>query len=169
MRTFLVTLSGVAALIAGLALAQAPAAFRPRPIGNLKQVMRSVPFPNSNVIFDVQTKKPADDAAWKAVENSAMAIAETANLITLPGRLREDGKPVPVGNADWIKFSNALIPAAQACLKAAQAKNADAVGDCTNDLSDSCSNCHDVYRDKPQPAAVAAPKPAAAPKQGKKQ
>jgi len=167
MKAFLFTLSGIAALVAGIALAQAPAAFRPRPIGNLKQVMRSVPYPNSNVIFDVQTKPPKDDASWKAVENAAMAIAETANLITLPGRLREDGKPVPVANADWVKFSQALIPAGQACYKAAQAKNADAVGMCTDMLSDSCSNCHDIYRDKPQPAA-AAPKQTVAPKQGKK-
>ena len=127
--------------------AQAPV-YKPKPLGNLKQVMRSVPFPNSNVIFDVQGKAPTDDAGWKAVENAAIAIEETANLITMAGRLREDGKPVPVQNADWNKFSQALIPAGQACYKAAVSKSQEAVSNCTDKLSDSCQNCHDVYRDK---------------------
>jgi cytochrome c556 len=119
-----------------------------KPVGNLKQVMRSIPYPNSNILFEVQSKAPKDDAEWKAVENAAIAIAETANLITLPGRLREDGKPVPVQNADWNKFAQGLVSAGQACYKAAVSKNQDAVSTCTGDLSDSCSNCHEVYRDK---------------------
>jgi hypothetical protein len=159
MRSFIVLLSTGAALIAGLALAQAPA-FRARPVGNLKQVMRSIPYPNSNIIFDVQSKAPKDDDEWKTVENAAMAIAETAALITMPGRLREDGQPAPVTRADWVKFSQELVSAGQVCYKAARAKNVDAVGECTNQLSDSCSNCHDVYRDVPQPPPPPA-KPAA--------
>jgi hypothetical protein len=73
--------------------------------------------------FDVQSKKPKDDAEWKTVENAAVAIAETANLITLPGRLREDGKPVPSGRADWNKFAEGLVTAGNACLKAAKMKS----------------------------------------------
>ncbi len=139
-----------AILLAGMVLAQAPSSFRPKPVGNLKQVMRSIPFPNSNLIFDVQTKAPKDDAEWKTVENAAIAIAETANLITLPGRLREDGKPVPVQDADWIKFAQGLVTAGQGCYKAAQSKSQEAVSGCTDVLSDSCMNCHDIYRDRPQ-------------------
>ena len=145
--TTCILLAGVV-VVAGAAIGQSPAAYKPKPVGNLKQVMRSIPYPNSNIIFDVQTKAPKDDAEWKTVQNAAIAISETANLITLPGRLREDGKPVPVQNADWNKFAQGLVAAGQACYKAALAKNADAVSACTGDLSDSCSNCHDVYRDK---------------------
>src|SRR5262245_53321430 len=70
--------------------------------GNLAQVMRGILFPNSNVIFAVQSTnpaeiKPAADPAtstdplassyggWTAVENSGIAIAEAANLLTIPG------------------------------------------------------------------------------------
>jgi cytochrome c556 len=149
MRTIGLLLLGSLAAVLVRLVAQAPA-YKARPIGNLKQVMRSVPYPNSNIIFDVQSKVPKDDAEWKTVQNAAMAIAETANLITLPGRLREDGKPVPVQNADWNKFAQGLVSAGQACYKAALTKKQDAVNMCTDQLSDSCSNCHDVYRDKPQ-------------------
>ena len=58
--------------------------------------------------FRVAVSQSKDDAEWKTVQNAAMVIAQTANLITLPGRLREDGKPVPVQNADWNKFASDL-------------------------------------------------------------
>lgn len=134
--------------LAGAATAQAPTVYKPKPIANLKQIMRSIPFPNSNIIFDVQSKAPKDDMEWKNVENASLAIAEFANLVTLPGRLRENGQPVPVQRADWNKFAQGLVDAGKACYKAAQSKSVEAVSMCTDQLSDSCSNCHDVYRDK---------------------
>ena len=152
---------------AGALLAQAPATYRARPVGNLKQVMRSIPLPASNLIFDAQTKKPADDMAWQDLENASMAIAETANLITMAGRLRSNGQPVPVQNADWNKFAQGLVAAAQTCYKAAQMKSQEALGNgCADQLTEACANCHDVYRDRPQPPPA---KPAKQLKQNKKE
>src|SRR6185436_10830850 len=105
-------LLGVAVFVAGCtspapAPAPAPAAPTAQPYASLAQVMRGIPFPNSNIIFDTQTtdpgapKKPGDAGAgasaqynsvyggWQAVENAALAISETANLIMIPGRLCE--------------------------------------------------------------------------------
>jgi hypothetical protein len=136
-------------LLEGLAIAQAPA-YKAKPYGNLKQVMRSVPLPNSDIIFGVQSKPPKNEMEWQAVENAALGIQETSNLIMLPGRLRSNGQPVPVQAADYIKYAQALVSAGGKCLKAAQMKNLAAVGDCTDLLSESCDNCHKVYRDQPQ-------------------
>jgi cytochrome c556 len=138
--------STILLFLAVAAIAQAPS-FKPKPVGNLKQVMRSIPLPNSDIIFSVQGKAPADEKGWQTVENAAIAISETATLITMPGRVRSNGQPVPVQRADWIKFSQALVPAGQACYKAAQSKNQDAVSNCTDQLSEACDNCHKVYRD----------------------
>jgi cytochrome c556 len=135
--------------LAGAAIAQAPA-HKAQPYGNLKQVMRSVPLPNSDIIFAVQSKPPKNDADWQPVENAAIAIEETATLILEPGRLRSNGRPVPVQAADYVKYAQALVPAGAKCLKAAQMKNAEAIGDCTDLLSEACDNCHKVYRDVPQ-------------------
>lgn len=132
--------------LAVAAIAQAPS-FKPMPVGNLKQVMRSVPLPNSDIIFGVQSKVPADEKAWQTVENAAIAISESAALITMPGRVRSNGQPVPVQRADWVKYSQGLVAAGQACYKAAQSKSQDAVSNCTDQLSESCENCHKVYRD----------------------
>jgi hypothetical protein len=47
-------------LPARAAVAQAPS-FQPKPIGNLKEVMRGILLPNSDTIFKVADKAPADD------------------------------------------------------------------------------------------------------------
>jgi cytochrome c556 len=130
----------VGLLMAIPSLAQAP---------SLKQLMRSVLLPNSNTIFSVQSSVPKNDMDWQAVENAAMNIEGAANLVLMPGRVRSNGQPVPVQSADYIKFAQALVPAGAKCLKAAKARSLDAIGDCTDLLSDSCDNCHKVYRDKP--------------------
>lgn len=123
-----------------------------RPYGTMAEVMRGILYPNSNVIFDVQKMDPGGSKApglytgWQAVENSAVAIAESASLLTIPGRLCENGKPAPVRRADWVKFSQLLADAGKAALKAARSKNQDAVIESTNDLGDACAQCHEVYR-----------------------
>jgi hypothetical protein len=161
----------------GIASAQAPprpASSSAKPSGNLLQVMRSILFTNSNIIFAAQGHDPAalkaDDSptdstnaptgmfgGWEAVENSGIALAEAANLLSIPGRVCSNGKPVPVQNADWIKFVQGLRDAGMATYKAAQTKKQDAIVDVSGQVSDACSNCHDVYREKtPAQGGVAA-------------
>src|SRR5260370_11627434 len=95
------------------AIAQAPS-FKPKPIGNLKQVMRSIPYPNSDIIFAVQGKAPKDEKEWQTVENAAIAISETPTLITMPGRVRSNGLPVPGHRAAWNKYAQGLETARRA-------------------------------------------------------
>jgi hypothetical protein len=131
--------------------------------------MRGIPFPASNLIFDTQSNDPAAKPAegkgapggatsafsgvyggWQAVENAALAISETANLIMIPGRLCQNGRPVPLDRADFQKFAQGLADAGQAALKAAQSKNLDAMVEVSGTVSDACAACHEVYRDKPE-------------------
>jgi cytochrome c556 len=136
-------------LLAGAAVAQAPS-FTPKAYGNLKQVMRAVALPNSDIIFAIQQKPPKTDMEWQAVVNASVAIEELENLIMIPGRIRSNGQPAPVQNADYAKFAAALAPAGRDCLKASLQKSQDAVTNCTDSLSQACDNCHKVYRDQPQ-------------------
>ena len=145
--------------------AAAPAARAQQVHANLLQVMRGILFPNSNVIFAAQTqdpgavKKDADPASsvnplagqyggWPAIENSGLAIAESANLLTIPGRVCGNGKPVPVQNADWQQFVRGLRDAGMAAYKAGQSKNMDMVVEAADTITTACMNCHDVYREK---------------------
>lgn len=142
------------------------AEFEPRPHANLAQLMRGIPFPASNIIFDAQSedpgaaKEPADTSGgatatysnvyggWQAVENSALALAETANLIMIPGRMCENGRPAPIDNEDYRKFAANLADAGMAALKAAQSRDMDAMVDVSGTVSEACAMCHEVYRDK---------------------
>ena len=133
--------------------------------GDLRQVMRGILFPNSNVVFLAQGTDPASvpkDAdgttsvnplasvygGWEAIENSSIALAEAANLLTIPGRMCANGKPVPVQNADWQRFVQGLRDAGMASYKAAQSKDMDKMLDAADTLTNACSECHDVYREK---------------------
>jgi hypothetical protein len=133
--------------------------------GTLLQVMRGILFPNSNVLFSAQTvnpasvKKDADPTSsvnplagayggWEAIENSGIAMAEAANLLTIQGRVCGNGKPVPVQNADWQRFVQGLRDAGMATYKAGQSKNMDMVIDAADKVTTACMNCHEVYREK---------------------
>lgn len=150
----------------------APAATNQEEVGStgkhparLAQLMRGILFPDSNVIFAATGKNPADvppaknpSAAlnplestygrWEAVENSSLAIVETANLLTVPGRLCSNGRPVPTTNADWPKLVQGLRDAGMKSYLAAQSKNQDKLTDATDVLTTACSNCHVKYRDR---------------------
>jgi hypothetical protein len=145
----------------------APAAPTATPHANLAQLMRGIPFPASNIIFDAQSTdpgaKPAESGGagagatsqyasvyggWQAVENSALAISETANLLLIPGRKCENGKDVPLQNEDFQKWAQNLAAAGEAAYKAAQAKNLDQIVEVSGTVSDACAMCHEKYRDK---------------------
>src|SRR5580704_17015907 len=172
----LLIFAGVAAILgAGSDTEQAPApratpaarpAARAMVHGNLLQVMRGILFPNSNVIFAAQSEDPATvkpDAeptaatnplastygGWQAVENSSIALAEAANLLTIPGRLCSNGRPVPVQNADWAKFVQGLRDAGMAAYKAAQSKDQKNILEAADTMTTACANCHARYREKP--------------------
>jgi cytochrome c553 len=138
------------------------ATFAGKPDANLLQLMRGVMFPESNVIFagqmDVSTiphdALPAMSTnplasvygGWEAVENSSLALAESAKLLVVPGRTCANGKVVPVEKADWVKYASAMHDAALGAYKAAQTKNADDMVNAASAVSDSCAACHNVYR-----------------------
>ena len=79
---------------------------------------------------------------------AAVALVDTAPLMLTPGRRCENGKPVPVDQPDWIKFTQDLAEAGKLAYKASQSRNQDAVIEATNTVSDACLNCHQVYRDR---------------------
>jgi mono/diheme cytochrome c family protein len=142
------------------------------PAGNLNQVMRGILFPSSNIIFNVQThdpgaplpKRPSNQAAdaafsmtdwgagiykgWEIIDYAAVALAESAPLMLTPGRRCENGRPVPVQDADWIKYTMELAETGRAAYKASQTRKQDVVSDITEQIANACLHCHQVYRDK---------------------
>jgi hypothetical protein len=85
---------------------------------------------------------------WEIVDYAAIAVADSAPLLLTPGRRCENGRPVPVDRPDWIRYTQEMAEAGRAAYKASQSRSQEAVSDATNQLSDSCLHCHQVYRDK---------------------
>ena len=142
MRTFAIAFL----LLAGLAVAQAPPSSY-KPFASLADIMAGISFPDSNAIFDVTVPKkaPKTDADWIAVQTSAAVLAEAGNLILLPGRLKENGQPVPT-SADFKRHVQALVDAAKGAHKAALTKDPDKVFEACEPLYQACYSCHQAYR-----------------------
>src|SRR4030095_16814987 len=107
-RTLSLLLAGGLSLIA-----QTPSTNEaPQIHADLNQLMRGVLYPAANVVFSAQADNPGDVkfipgddpsmstdpltstfGGWLAVENAALALAESANLLSIPGRSCSNGVP----------------------------------------------------------------------------
>jgi hypothetical protein len=112
-----------------------------RPVANVKQVMLGITIPASNAVFAVAGEAPADDAAWQAVEASALAVAESGNLLLM--------KPRAVDDREWKQFALALVDAGAKAAEAARAKDADKTSIAGDDMYNACEQCHAKYMPKP--------------------
>ena len=160
----------VAVLCAGSAQAQTPTPAPPQasspaspPAANLNQLMRSLFFPHSNVVFFTQrydpvaVKSASEPSAstdpltgvfggWEAVENAALTLADAADLLMTPGRKCSNGRDVPIANADWAQMVKGLRDAGMFAYKAALTKDMDRMLGASEVLAASCSACHNKYR-----------------------
>jgi cytochrome c556 len=109
-----------------------------QPVGNMSQLMINIIYPTSDAIFYVDRAEPKTDLEWNALANQALMLAESANLLMMPGRDRQ--------KEDWTQFSKAMRDAGQAAFKAANAHSIDGVRDVNDALYNSCVQCHMAYR-----------------------
>lgn len=137
---------------------------------NLNQLMRGVLYPAANVVFFAQADNPAQvkpaagqDPAmstdpltstfggWQAIENAALALEESTNLLLVPGRVCSNGAPVPMTDPAWTTFVQEVRDASMKAYKAAQAKDQDKIIEISESLSGSCAHCHRKWRDRKTP------------------
>jgi hypothetical protein len=138
----------------------------PPPLMTVNQLMHGILFPLGNTVFYAQADDPAAvprDAqpsastnpltglygGWQAVENSALGLAESAELLLIPGRQCSNGEVVDVASADWIRFVDDYRQKSVAAYEAVLTKDQDAIVLASGDLSESCLACHRVYRREP--------------------
>jgi hypothetical protein len=132
----------------------------------VNQLMRGILFPLGNTVFYAQADDPAAVprdpmpsastnpltglfGGWDAVENSALALVESAELLRVPGRTCSNGETVDVANADWIRFVDDYRQKSVAAYEAVLTKDQDAIVLASGDLSDACLACHRAYRREP--------------------
>jgi hypothetical protein len=134
MRKIGLFLLATAALTPGLA--QAPPSYKL--ISTMSQLMISVIYPTSDSVFYVERDEPKTDAQWNALANQALTLAESGNLLLMPGRARDDGA--------WVVDSKMMLDAGFGAYKAAKAHDLDGVKAVNDQLYQSCVACHQQYR-----------------------
>jgi hypothetical protein len=172
-RTVTLSLMLAACGMCGLALvAQTPPANADQQVhADLNQLMRGALYPAANVVFVSQVDDPEElkkagrgdpsmstdpfNAAfggWVAVENAALTLAETANLLTIAGRSCANGVPVPTKDAAWSAFVQQLRAGSMKAYQAAKTRNQEMMIEASNAVNASCEGCHRRWRNPRTPA-----------------
>ena len=135
------TLSFVVAALAGLVLSVSLLAAgneKPRAVGSMQDLMTGIIQPTSDAVFYISRTPPQSDADWLDMERQTLMLAESANLLLIPG-YREDGER-------WLADVEKMRVAAEAALQAARDRDMDTLIDLNNDLYMSCESCHEAIR-----------------------
>ena len=87
---------------------------------------------------------PTTEEGWATVEDGASIVAETGNLLLMPGR-------VMAPEADWIRLSKLMTERALEAKAAAMKKDPQAVFDTGGRLYEVCVACHTKFTIEPAP------------------
>jgi hypothetical protein len=133
MKTFVLA----AALAAALVQTASP---RPptRNIGTMSDLMVKIIYPASDALFYIESRTPKTDSEWTALEGQALMVAESANLLMMPGRARDQKQ--------WIADARLMLDAGADAVAAAKKKDVEAIAALSDRLMESCTTCHKNYR-----------------------
>jgi hypothetical protein len=126
------------AMAAALAQAGSPARPPMRNVGSMSDLMVKIIYPSSDALFYVETRTPATETEWNVLEGQALMLAETANLLMMPGRARDQKL--------WMADAKLMLDAGAAAVKAVKSKNVEAISALSDQLLESCTSCHKHYR-----------------------
>jgi hypothetical protein len=149
-----------------------PASSDLRKPATIKDIMDSMVDPSGDFLFEsvveiadengVTHKQPHTDEEWEAVRNHAMVLLEAPNLLTMEGRLvakphersknpqvelqpEDIQKLIDADRPGFIRRAKRLQNAADEVLKAAEAKDANALFHSIESIDKACENCHLHY------------------------
>lgn len=124
---------------------QAQIAFHPST--NVQNLMLWVVDPAADVLWGSagfiltvegeEDLQPTTEEGWHAVRNNATTVAESGNLLMMPGYAVDDG--------DWMEYSRGLVDAGIRAREAADAKDAEALFEAGAKLYNVCAACHNRY------------------------
>lgn len=120
------------------------------PTNNMKNLMNWVIEPMADVIWlnsgweiteeGERELFPRNDQEWEALVHAAAGLAESGNLLMIPGR---EGSPEWA--ADWYAYSEAMIESGNQLREAAEAQDKQAIFDLGGQLYQVCVACHTRY------------------------
>lgn len=123
----------------GAALAQT-ASDRPptRTIGTMSDLMVKIIYPTSDALFYIESRTPKTDSEWTALEGQALMLAESANLLMLPGRARD--------RQQWMVDARLMLDVGADAVAAVRKRDVEGIAALSDRLMESCTQCHKNYR-----------------------
>ncbi len=117
------------------------------PVGDMKETMDWVLDPAADVIWGfagyVTTAEgeidlaPKDDEDWAQVKHAAWVLAESGNLLMVPGLAEEGG--------DWLEYSEGLRMMGGRLIEIAESQDPEALFEAGGHLYNICLACHQAY------------------------
>jgi cytochrome c556 len=141
MKVFAITIA-----LAGAVAQAGPSPPPMRNVGSMSDLMVKVIYPASDALFYIESRTPKTDAEWTVLEGQALMVAESANLLMMPGRARDQQQ--------WMADAKLMLDAGADALKFAKVRNVEAIAALSDRLYESCTSCHKHYRPdygKPKP------------------
>jgi Lipocalin-like domain len=122
----------------------------------MSDLMVRIIYPASDAVFYITTRQPKTEAEWGELQGKTLALAESANLLMMPGRARDQDR--------WMQDARLMLDAGRAAYRAARSKDLTALDALSDQLLESCTSCHQHYRPNygRRPAPAAAPSASAA-------
>ncbi len=108
------------------------------PVGTMSDLMIRVIYPTSDAVFYITTREPKNDAEWNDLQTKTLMLAESANLLMMPGYARDQDR--------WMTDARLMLDAGTAAYKAAKARDVEALAAVNDALYESCVTCHQHYR-----------------------
>jgi cytochrome c556 len=109
------------------------------PVGTMRQLMFDLIHPAANdLLLSIYRGGPSNAKEWAAARRNALTLAESGNLLMLPGRAKDQG--------EWVKDAKMMVAAGDAAYKSTLAKDAKGLAAVANPLDASCTNCHKEFR-----------------------
>lgn len=154
---------GAAALLLGLAggsSAQSGQDFMPQ--ATIAEIMNGMVMPFAQIVWDAVVYEdtihgPATDEGWLQARNAAVALAESANVLVIPGR-RVAGPDKVAGEGElspkeieeliaknrgaWVGHAHSLHAVAMQAIEAIDARDAMKLSDVGGTLDAVCEGCH---------------------------
>ena len=107
-------------------------------VATMSELMIKVIYPTSDAVFYISSRTPTTEAEWGVLQGQTLTLAESGNLLTMPGYTRADER--------WKADAKLMRDAGAAAYKAALAKDVPALEAVSDQLYESCTTCHMHFR-----------------------
>lgn len=109
-----------------------------RRVGTMSELMIRMIYPTSDAIFYITTRTPKNNVEWDELQAKTLVLAESANLMMMPGRARDEDR--------WMADARLMLDAGAAAFEAAKKHDVAALEALNDQLYQSCVTCHQDYR-----------------------